>query len=312
MRSPFREKKLGKADGRRRYDLPLNKGSGAGFLVLLIGLMTFLGVLALAATFTLAAMTERWSSGLQDRATVEVSAQGSDGKLLTSPEIKDAVARIDGLLKAHPAIRDTHILSDQEIQDLVKPWLGDNLLIDNVPLPGLISVDLKQSDPETMAALSHAIRDAAPTARLDTHESWLEDLLRFTGALQFAAAVLALVIGVTAVTAVAAAVKARLAVHSNDVELLHLMGASDSYIARQFQRHSMVLALRGALAGTVAGVIVLGVIGWMSGRMNVNLLPDFTLSPIQMGSIACLPFAAMLLAILAARHTVLRTLSRMP
>ncbi len=312
MKRLFREKKLGRAEGGRRYDLPLNKGTGAGFLVLLIGLMTFLAVMALAASFTLAAMNTRWSSGLQDRATVELPAQTPDGRLLSHDDIRDSIGKLDALLHGNPSVRATHVLSDEEIQELVKPWLGGNLILDKVPLPGLISVEMTESKPETIAALRHAIADAVPNANLDTHESWLQDLLRFTGALQFAAAVLTLVIGVTAVTAIAGAVKARLAVHSADVELLHLMGASDSYIARQFQRHSMTLALRGALAGMAAGSIVLLGIGWISGQMGVNLLPDFRLTPPQMGAIVALPAVAAVLAIIAARHTVISTLSRMP
>ena len=131
-------------------------------------------------------------------------------------------------LRNNPAVDQTHVLSDEEIQDLVKPWLGDNLLLAKVPLPGLISVKLTESKPETIDALTHAVTGAVANAQLDTHKSWLQDLLRFTGALQFAAAVLTLVIGFTAVTAVAGAVRSRMAVHSADVELLHLMGASDS------------------------------------------------------------------------------------
>jgi cell division transport system permease protein len=313
MRRLFKEKKLGKAEGGRRYDLPLNKSAGTGFLVLLIGLMTFLAVMALAASFTLSAMKTRWSSGLQNRATVELPAQTVDGKLLSHDDIAAGIEKLDGVVKAYPGVKATHVLSDDEIQELVKPWLGENLtLLDKVPLPGLISVEMNESTPDTVTGLRRAITDAMPEAKLDTHESWLQDLLRFTGALQFAAAILTFVIGITAVTAIAGAVKSRLAVHSADVELLHLMGASDSYIARQFQRHSMRLALRGALMGMVAGSLVILGIGWASGQMGVNLLPDFTLSPQQMTAILCLPAIAATLAIFAARHTVMTTLSRMP
>jgi cell division transport system permease protein len=313
MRRLFREKKLGKAEGGQRYDLPLNKSAGAGFLVLLIGLMTFLAVMALAASFTLSAMKTRWSSGLENRATVELPAQTEDGKLLSPDDIKDGIAKLDAAVKATPSVKTTHVLSDDEIEELVRPWLGDNMaLLGKVPLPGLISVEMTESKPETIANLRRVIAETMPTAKLDTHESWLQDLLRFTGALQFAAAILTLVIGVTSVTAIAGAVKARLAVHSADVELLHLMGASDAYIARQFQRHSMRLALRGSLMGMVAGSLVILGIGWVSGQMGVNLLPDFRLTPGQMAAIVCLPVIAAVLAIFAARHTVISTLSRMP
>lgn len=311
MRFFFKEKRLGKAE-IRRYDLPLNKGTGAGFLMLLIGLMTFLAALALSASFALSAMTQRWSSGLENKATIEISAQGPDGKIIPPEQVKEYATKIDMAVKSHPAIKNSHVLSDGELQDLVKPWLGNDLLLDKVPLPALISVDLENSSPEALKSLARIIKDIAPNAQLDTHESWLRDLLRFTGALQFAAFLLTIVIGLTATTAVAGAVRARLAVHSTDVELLHLMGAADSYIARQFQRHSMLLAIKGALAGLLAASIVLLIIGWASGRMDVNLLPDFHLQLSQVMTLAILPVFAAILAIAAANRTVLKTLSRMP
>lgn len=274
--------------------------------------MTFLAVMALAASFALSAMTQRWSSGLENRVTVEIPAEAGDGSLRDRDDVKTLTNRINAVLTAHPAVDSTHILSDEEIQELVRPWLGDNLLLSKVPVPGLIAVTLDESGDDTLRALDRKIREIADNARIDTHEAWLRDLLRFTGALQFAAALLTLVIGVTTAIAVAGAVRSRMAEHSADVELLHLMGASDNYIARQFQRHSMALALQGGAAGTLAGGLSLLIIGWISGEMGVNLLPEFRLSQWQIGMLAALPLAAALLAIFSARKTVINVLTRMP
>ncbi len=305
----FTERTVGKADARR-YDLPLNRGPGSGFLTLLIGLMAFLATLTLAASFALSGMTARWSSGLENKATVEVPAQGPEGKLLEPMAVEGLAADIDIALKAQPAVLSSHRLSQEEIRDLVRPWLGDSALPDKVPLPGLISLELVNSEPETIGELTRVVTDKAPGAKIDTHESWLHDLLRFTGGLKTAAFLLSLAIGCTAATAVAGAVQARMAIHSTDVELLHLIGASDSYIAGQFQRHFLILALKGAAAGTLAGGLVLLVTGLAMGRADAGLLPDLTLGPVQIAAIAFLPLAAALLATVAARQTALRTLSR--
>ncbi|MBI2234772.1 MAG: permease, partial [Micavibrio aeruginosavorus] len=69
-----KERTIGRAE-KRRYDLPLNKGAGTAFLVTLIGLMTFLAMLALTSSFTLSAMTQRWTSGLENRITIEIPTQ---------------------------------------------------------------------------------------------------------------------------------------------------------------------------------------------------------------------------------------------
>lgn len=130
--------------------------------------------------------------------------------------------------------------------------------------------------------------------------------------MKLAAIVLAIVIGLTTLTAVSGAVRARMAVHRAEVELLHLMGASDRYITRQFQRHSMIIGLRGGAAGAVAGAIVLVIIGWVAGKMGVAILPDFKLSPAQMLMLGMIPLIAAGIATISARWTVTRVLGTFP
>jgi cell division transport system permease protein len=307
-----REKALGVAQGKRVYDLPLNRASGAGFLILLIGLMTFLAMLALSASFALSAMTARWSSGLENKVTVEVPATDENGQALKHEDVKEKTGKIADMLRQHPSVADVHVLTDQEITDLVKPWLGDNLPLANIPVPGLITLQMRDADQTTYKVLSDRIAAIDPRAQLDTHEEWLKDVIRFTGALQFAAALLTIVIGFITAMAVAGAIHARMAVNREEIEILHLMGAADSYISRQFQRHSLVLALQGGLAGMAAGLLALTAIGWMSGRMEINLVPGFSLQGWQVAALICLPLVAGVIAIVTTRQTVNKALTRLP
>lgn len=309
-----KERMLGTAKGTRRYDLPLDKGSGTRFLILLTALMTFLALLSLAASFALSAMTDRWSSGLENKVTVEIPADKADGTTIDAATIKKMTQRAETLLADHPAVVSVHVMTDREIGDLVRPWLGDDLLMPGkIPLPGLITLELqKDTDAKTIKTLEIKLRDINGKARIDTHEEWLSDLLRFTGALQFAAVLLTLIIGLATVTAVAGAVGARMAVYHAEVELLHLMGASDSYISRQFQRYALIAALQGAVIGVLAGSSALLAIGWMSGEMGVNLLPDFRLGGFQISALAVLPIPLALISMLTARQTVLKVLVQMP
>lgn len=305
-------KTIGTAQEKHRYDLPMNRDAGAGFLLLLIGLMAFLATMALASSFTLAALAERWKSGLEDRVTVEIPAQDANGNIMKREDIAALAERIADIVKSHPAVAEIYILTDDEIAALVKPWLGDALSLDNIPLPGLIALTMKKDEEFNAHAMEERIKAAAPGARLDAHESWLKDVLRFTGALQLAAALLSLIIGVTTMTAVAGAIRARMAVHHEEVGLLHLMGAPDSYIARQFQHHSLMMGLKGGAAGTAAGAIILLLTGAAAGKMDVGLLPGFHLGAAHFAAMAALPALAGLIAMLTARQTVYHALEEMP
>ena len=86
-----KERTLGVARQKRKYDLPLNKGVGRHFLKVLIALMSILAIFALSASFALSEMTQRWESGLENKATVEVPAEDKFGNCLlyTSPSPRD-------------------------------------------------------------------------------------------------------------------------------------------------------------------------------------------------------------------------------
>lgn len=303
---------------KHRYDLPLNKSSGSGFLLLLITLMTTLGVLALSASFALSAMTQRWSAGLAHQVTIEIPARiitpgNKSEKLLTPADIESLTAEIAAAITTLPALKAVDIPTPDDIKSLIAPWVGENLLQSDLPLPGLINVTMqKDAGPAAIEELRDRVKKIVPHARLDTHESWLRDLTRFTGALQSAALLLSLVIGLTMITAIAGGVRARMAIHRAEIELLHLMGAADRYISRQFQRHALILGLKGALLGLTAGGLLLTLIGILGHDMAANLLPDFTLSAVHILSLCALPLIIALIATLTARQTVLHVLSKMP
>lgn len=307
-----KDKRLGSA-GNRRYDIPLDKNEGADFLILLIALMTFLAVMALSGSFALSSMTKRWSSGLENKLTIEIPAEKSNGDLRSQDQIDAYTKEVLEALADHPHIDKLSALEENDIQDLIAPWLGKDMVLDEIPLPGLISAELNLSTPEVLSAIEKDLALINNNIRIDTHESWLMSLLRMTGALQLSASAITLIIGLTTIVAVAGGVRARMAIHREDVELLHLMGASDEYITKQFQRHALILAIKGAGAGTIAAVIVLILMSVFSGNGGEEqVLPGLTLRPLQMIWLIVLPAFACVIAAVASRFTVLRVLGAMP
>ncbi len=306
------EKKLGVAFRKGRYDLPLNKDEGTNFLRLLIALMSFLAAIALTGNFALNSMTQRWSSGLENKLTIEIPAEKKGGELRSAAEIQSLAERVEAVLENNPAVKSADTLDQNDIQELVEPWLGKDAPLGDIPLPGLISVELTSPEPGTTAKLTAEISEIADDIVVDTHEAWLQSLMRMISSLRFAALTVALIIAATTVTAIAGAIRSRIAVHRADVELLHLMGANDEYIIRQFQRHALVIALQGSLCGTLAAGLILVITKYGIGTGGESLLPAFSLGIGQGLMVAILPLLAALIAGATARFTVLRSLSRMP
>lgn len=307
-----KERRLGVAEGKRQYDLPLNKSIGTGFLVLLIALMSFLAVMALATSFALGSMTERWSSGLENKATIEIPAEKQAGALRSAKDIQDLSTQVEEALNNAPAVKSIDALGEDDIKALIEPWLGEAGVIEDIPLPGLLSIELYSVDKNVTKTIEAELEKIAPDIRLDTHEAWLGDLLRLTGALQFAAGFVLLIIGVTTIAAVAGAIRTRMAVHSEEVELLHLMGAGDYYITRQLQRHALLIGLKGSVLGVFAGGLILSLITLIAGETAAALLPDFQVEVVHVIGIVAVPILICAIASIAARFTVLRVLGEMP
>ncbi len=303
---------LGISTKRQKYDLPLNKDKGGRFLSILMGLMTFLMMMTLSASFVLSAMNARWSKGLENKATVEISAQDQNDAPLTQEKIVEQTTQIQDYLANHPAISQSIVMDNADIMTLVSPWLGDNVGLENVPLPGIITINFKDDVLYEIADIEEGIKSIAPQARLDTHEGWLNDVLSFTDAIKLAAILMTLIITITTIVAVGGAIQSRMAVYREELELLHLMGASDTYISRQLQKYAFLTILKGAIIGMVMGWLLLFIISIMGGKMEVSLLPEFSLSIFQILILALLPLIIATIGMGTARETVLRFLRVMP
>ena len=307
-----KDRRLGVAQDRRQYDLPLNKSIGTGFMVTLIALMTFLAVMALGLTITAGSMAERWSSGLENKATIEIPAEKSSGGLRSRQDIATLTTKLSSTLQELRYVKSSTILKDDDIKALIEPWLGDAAILDDIPLPGLISVAFKTTTPEIIKNLKKKVEVIDKDIKVDTHENWLSHLLRLTSALQFSALFILLIISATTITAVAGAMRTRMAVHSEEVELLHLMGAGDEYITKQLQRHAFIMGVKGSLIGIIAGLIMIVLISYLAGDTGTALLPEFNITPSHVLSMIAVPILICLSAALAARFTVLRVLAEMP
>lgn len=309
---PRKSRFLGVSKAKRRYDLPLENNAGNKFIKMLIALMTILLMLSLSGAFALSGIAEKWSSGLEGKASIEVPAKDINGVLLTSEEVKEQTTQIETFLKDYKSINDINVLTQEEIIALVEPWLGDNVNAQTTTLPGIISLSFHKKTDIDVEGIQKAIQKIAPQARLDTHKSWLDDILKLTGTLRFMAYSIILVITLTTVVAIAGAVRTRLSAYKEELELLHLMGAGDQYISKQLQRHTLILTLQGSFIGLLIGALLLFVIGGLLSSQNLNLLPDFSLNIGQIIIIALLPILIGLLSMQTARFTVLRALAQMP
>lgn len=298
----------------RRGDLPLDRDPTGRFLPWLVALMVYLAALALVCAMVMSKMVERWDTGLSGSITVQIppkqDAPGGPAEAGAAADASlDAVIEI---LLATPGVISAEVLEPDEIVRLLEPWLGAGASYGDLPLPELIAVGIDPSAAPDFEKLSQRLARAAPGTILDDHQSWLGQLLDLARSIELVAALVVVLVGASAVTMVVFATRMGLAIHGRVIELLHLIGAQDSYVAREFEMHSLKLALRGGVFGLALAVITVVLVERLFERMEAALLPDLTLLPGEWALLALLPLVVAGIAMLTARLTVLGTLGRMP
>lgn len=287
----------------QRFDLPFHARLGTEFLVFLTALMTVLCLLSVTASLSLTQLAKKWTSGLENTLTVEIPY--SDTQAETSSNILAALKEADG-------VKSAQLMSRDAMGELLSPWLGESAAgMKDLPMPALITIDLKERDQRIMRGLTQIVQDISPKAKIDAHEQWLTDLVRFTNTLKIAALVIMISIGLVTSLTVAGAVRSRMAIHHTELELLHIMGADDGYIAKQFQKYIYWLCGRGVLLGFVICAVTVGIMQTIS-MASSEALPGLNLSPLQF---MMLPVAAIILLLISgwtARMTALNVLRAMP
>jgi cell division transport system permease protein len=299
---------LNSARKKKRYDLPLQRGSGGQLVAWVVGVMTFLTTLFLVSIFALNQVQDYWRTGITGRMTLEIAYDAAD------PVTEDAVREIITALNKLPYITARQ-LTEADIAQLVGPWLGSTDNMAELPLPTLIDVT-RQVGLEDIAATDETIERAAqmvvPRATLDTHKEWLADIMKLAKTLRMILFAIALILALTAAVTVAATARTRLALHREEVDLLHLIGATDSYIATQFQRQAFRLATEGAGAGLVMAMITMAIVAFVKNRVGGGLIPGVDLTASQWVALLLTPLLAGLIAMVASRFTVMRALKEMP
>jgi len=293
----------------RRSDVPLEKDASARFLPWLIGFMVFLAALALTAANAVTNLADRWDTGLTGRMTVQVPPPppGADDGVSMDTRVQ---AVLD-VLRSRAGVERAEPVSKARMDKLLRPWLGDSTEGADLPLPRLISVVVDPGAAVTAARLEEAISPAVPDAVVDDHEQALGRFLDVVWTVKMLALlVLGLVAGAAVITVIFVT-RTGLAVHRQVIELLHLIGAHDSYVAAQFQRHAMRLGLLGGVIGLALALGTLLILSQLIGVPESAVVPEVDLHVWQWALLLLLPVITAGIATITARVTVLRTLARM-
>ena len=219
-------------------------------LVFVVAVLCAVACLCAGASLAVARAARGWTGELSAAATVQVRARPGE-----TPA--EAAARAAEALAGVPGVGEARALDRADAARLLEPWFGRGGVPDDLPIPQLVSVDLDRRAPARAADLRAALRRAGVDADVDDHSRWMGDVQRAARGVALGAVAAALVVALAAAAVAAYATRAGLAARREVVEVLHLVGARDAYVAALFQRRFAWLAFRGGAYGAAGAAALL-------------------------------------------------------
>ena len=285
--------------------VPLGRDAPSRFLPWVFALMVYMAVLALAGVLILHSAVERWQRGEVDTLTVQLMP-------LEDASEDARIAKLRELLGGVEGVTGIRVAAQSETIDLIEHWLGTGNVPPDLPLPRLIDVDIAPGYGLDAESLALHLQASLPGVTVDDAKLWLDRLADLGRSLEYLAIAVVILIGLAAVATVIFTTRMGISIHRNVIELLHLIGARDGYVAAQFQRQAMMLGLRGGVLGIVFAAATLYGLRQVAGRLETPLAPDIPVANWAWVVLAAVPVATALIAMVTARLTALRELAKMP
>jgi cell division transport system permease protein len=303
--------KPAEADALPRSATPIvPRGTVSGrALVGVVAIMTFLACLTIGAVMLVRSAANEWQAEVAREVTIQIRASaGRDS---------DAdVAKAEAVARGFPGVAAVRSYSKEETAHLLEPWLGSGIRFEELPIPRLVIVRVSAGTIPDLDGLRRVLDEQLPGASLDDHRGFVARMRAMSGAALIGGICVLLLVLFATVLSVTFATRAAMATNHSVIEVLHLIGAKDGFIAAHFQRHFLQLGLKGGLLGGCGAIALFAFADLASSRFAGTAAGDQftamfgTFSIGALGYLALIAQIAMVAIVTAAtsRHTVARTI----
>jgi cell division transport system permease protein len=270
-------------------------------LFFVVGALCFLAALAALTTRGTYTAAKAWGAQIEGEVTIQLR----DIDRRAAETASDMVAGL-------PGVKSSRLMSPQEVDEALEPFFGTGGMPAGLPRPLIIVVEALSDDGTLLAPqIKRALDDQGLDAVVSSNWQYSDDVEDLLGVLRVIALGIVVLLSATAIAVIAFATHAALLARRDIVDVLHLSGAEDRYIAGLFERRFWVLALKAGAGGATAALMVTALIvfsGSSAGEVEAQLLPRLSLDFWDLLILLVTPVAAGLAARMAARLTVMASL----
>lgn len=217
-------------------------------LTLVITIMCFLACLTAVAVYMINQSANAWLKDLSSEITVQVEHKSNETqKILT--EVAEYLKSVKGIKVARP-------LSIEETVQLLEPWIGKSDAFNKLPIPRLIAIQLDQKEKLDIESVRQDLSQKFEGVFLDDHRQWQRQIRTLTRSLALGGITILLLMTAATTAIIVTATKSSMASNREIIEVLHFVGATDQFIAREFEKHFLRLGIRAGCVGALLAIII--------------------------------------------------------
>jgi cell division transport system permease protein len=289
--------------------VPRNSIAGRA-LVAVVAIMTFLASMTTGAVVLVSAAANEWQAEVAREITIQVRPRSGH-------DLEAEVRKTAELARTTSGVAEVRPYTKEESSRLLEPWLGNGLVLDDLPVPRMVVLKLASGAAFDLAALRKALSEQVAGASIDDHRGWIDQMRTMSRtALLGGILILLLVFAATALS-VAFATRGAIATNRPVVEVLHFIGAPDSFIAGHFQRYFLWLGIKGGAIGAGTAIVLFALAEmtskWLLGGASADrvsaLFGTFSIGTAGYLLVAIQVLAVGVLVAVTSRQTVNRTLA---
>ncbi len=246
--------------------VPLESISGRALIIVII-IMTFLASMTAGAVEMISEASSGWSTEIAREMTIQIRPK-------LGRNIENDLSAVEKLTQNLDIVSSVIVFSKTQSEQLLEPWLGTSLNLDQIPVPRIVVLKLKTDKSldftRSIQNLKQDLQTNIPTATLDDHRKWGSRLETMAGTMVFSGIFILILVLVATTLAIAFATRGAMAGTREIINVLHLVGAEDRFIADEFQRHFLKLGARGGAVGGMGAILVFFAAGKVSQSLALT------------------------------------------
>lgn len=295
----------------RRSEISTEDDDTSAFMYVLTSIYMYLFIVVLAIVMAINAMAESWKKDIMGSVTVQIIPVEDENKHIDTEKTQEQQNKVLQYVENLSAVASVKALDAQTVEKLMTPWLGNKVNISSLPIPVLLDVKLKPNSELNYDEVTRGLRQVSENASIDNHRLWLNRLLKFASSLKnIAMTVLFMVIGICAFS-IYYSTRTSLGININTIEILHIIGAKDNYIARQYAKNFVKIGFFAGIIGLMAAIPSIILVAKYGVSTGSGLIKGAQLSTLAWSLIMTTPLLSALYAAAVSYLTVKKSLEKM-